>query len=558
MATVKERAAALNLSGKLCLRPPGNGVVNKPVQASFIWNSVIANLKVSVTVKRRRLHLKYHNDCFLGSDAVDVVLAHIVESRFFDSPDVSRDNVKRVCQALLDCKVFETVGTKRVAKDVQDFFQDSKGFIYRFLNTEMPSVDELEGVVSPGIQHAFCGANDRYAAPASSHGTPLRANLLLSTKMGNLSISPCRAYVDSSLPQTLIDEVWRDEAIVRLLQLVELPLLDCLLGGKEASPPRLAQKNVDLISTNCLDREILNAFKDSQEDDWLRAAVDCLAFMPDQQVVEVSRELPRCPDVVGAGQSNQQCKRILYETLVKYYSQPDRLPLLSNHMLDIYNGITELLVNAKFDKALEALQLCLKLLYPSKREELCKLLCFMAIAGDPHRIQLDEEIENKMVVKKGFYRAIISGKYLAKEKLDLLVLFILDNRHDVFKIPGSLHKRVSEKLADIVQGKQPDLKGSTFCEQVSTKMYTDSAQGTTNEALFALLRTISDDPKISMKERKRLLGQFYQGHPEIFVKYFGDSVSTPEPEAHLVMLNHPDCQSSRRRPNGSNRFQFKA
>lgn len=88
-----------------------------------------------------------------------------------------------------------------------------------------------------------------------------------------------------------------------------------------------------------------------REDDWLTAALDCLEFLPDQQVVEVSRDLPRCPDVVGVGQGQpccsgsgtQQCKLLLYETLVKYYGQPDRSPLLANHMSDIYTGVTELL-----------------------------------------------------------------------------------------------------------------------------------------------------------------------------------------------------------------------
>lgn len=50
-------------------------------------------------------------------------------------------------------------------------------------------------------------------------------------------------------------------------------------------------------------------------------------------------------------------------------------------------------VNAKFDKALEALQLCLKLLHPHKREELRTLLSFMAMAADPLEIKLDKEVK---------------------------------------------------------------------------------------------------------------------------------------------------------------------
>lgn len=47
---------------------------------------------------------------------------------------VSRDKVVCVCQALLDCHVFEAVGTKVFGIDrKQDVFQDSKSALYRLL-----------------------------------------------------------------------------------------------------------------------------------------------------------------------------------------------------------------------------------------------------------------------------------------------------------------------------------------------------------------------------------------------------------------------------------------
>ena len=45
----------------------------------------------------------------------------------------------------------------------------------------------------------------------------------------------------------------------------------------------------------------------------------------------------------------------------------------------------------------------------------------------------------------------------------------------------------------------------------------------TTNCLWDLLKTIHEDPKLSAKERRRLLGQFYQAHPVIFKQYFGDS-----------------------------------
>lgn len=48
---------------------------------------------------------------------------------------MSRDKVVCVCQALLECGVFEAVGTKVLGKDrKRDAFQDSKSALYR-LNT---------------------------------------------------------------------------------------------------------------------------------------------------------------------------------------------------------------------------------------------------------------------------------------------------------------------------------------------------------------------------------------------------------------------------------------
>ncbi|KAG9352099.1 hypothetical protein JZ751_020512 [Albula glossodonta] len=179
------------------------------------------------------------------------------------------------------------------------------------------------------------------------------------------------------------------------------------------------------------------------------------------------------------------------------------------------------------EQALEALQLCLKLLDSRSREELRRLLRFMAVAADPHEVRLHKEIENRMAVKRAFSRAIVHTKHLPKGKVDLLVLFMLDNHHDVFKIPSSLHKLVSEKLQDIVNGKDPDeMTGPGFCQRVTSKACRDSMQKTTEEELWALLRTIHDNPALSAKEKKRLLGQFYKGHPQIFVQYLGTRIST--------------------------------
>ncbi|XP_076589855.1 DEP domain-containing protein 7-like [Chaetodon auriga] len=588
MSSIKERAAALNLAEKLCVRPQAHGAASKPVQSCSMWSGLISHLRSSVTVKCRRVHLKSHSDCFLGSEAVDVVAEHINRVKGSEGASVSRDKVVCVCQALLDCNVFEAVGTKVFGKDKkQGVFQDSKSALYRFVGVCTPSVEDLESALVNGIQNLLCSApsdrQEEQTCPAWPHvqtpspvkftQTSVKANQLdtsataclsLEPLVDSLSLSPSRVQTDTVLPQSLVDEVWQEQTLVRLLNLVELPLLEGVLQCCQtpSSPHHLnmpAHSKPDLIySSNHLDRQILKAFRDFQEDAWLCAALDCLDFLPDQPVVELSRELPHCflqdedsCEQAPTGSCSQdggsslkkpstpvnssderprlsqsglaQSKLLLYRTLTKHYSHTDRPPLLPQHMTDIYTAITDLLVKAKLCTALEALQLSLKLLPPACRDELRRLLTFMALAADSQGIKLDKEMENRLAVKRSFSRAILHNKALSKEKEDLLVVFMLSNIKEIFKIPGALHKGVSDKLAGLVQGKQPDVTGSTFCQQLSSRTYTHSAKNTTNQELWALLNSIHLDTKISSKERKRLLGQFYQAHPEIFNQYFGES-----------------------------------
>lgn len=68
--------------------------------------------------------------------------------------------------------------------------------------------------------------------------------------------------------------------------------------------------------------------------------------------------------------------------------------------------------------------------------------------------------------------------------------------------------------------------GSTYCTRISAKAYSENAQKYTREELWSLLRTIHESPKLPAKEKRRLLEQFYKGHPEIFVQYFGNRLST--------------------------------
>lgn len=110
-------------------------MAGKPFRATYIWGSIISNLQTHVEVKRRRHNLKSYHDCFLGSEAVDVVLAHLTLNRFFGEEPVPRYKAVRLGQALMDSGVFEPVGVKVFGKEKKRAtFEDSSCSLYRFLN----------------------------------------------------------------------------------------------------------------------------------------------------------------------------------------------------------------------------------------------------------------------------------------------------------------------------------------------------------------------------------------------------------------------------------------
>lgn len=66
---------------------------------------------------------------------------------------------------------------------------------------------------------------------------------------------------------TVVDEVWHQQAVFRLLQLIELPLLENLLEGKDISRPPQHDMDSDpdlLYTSSYLDREVLKAFSEAQ------------------------------------------------------------------------------------------------------------------------------------------------------------------------------------------------------------------------------------------------------------------------------------------------------
>lgn len=105
-----------------------------PFGATQLWNSIIHALHAQVEVRRCRRHLRFHPSCFTGSDAVDAVLSYLMQNVVFCTSEVSRLKAARLCQALMEAKVFEPVGMKLFCRDKEAAFEDSSWSLYRFLD----------------------------------------------------------------------------------------------------------------------------------------------------------------------------------------------------------------------------------------------------------------------------------------------------------------------------------------------------------------------------------------------------------------------------------------
>lgn len=82
-------------------------------------------------------------------------------------------------------------------------------------------------------------------------------------------------------------------------------------------------------------------------DGWLSAAADCLELFPDQLIVVAGEQLSQQggDDCLDDGQAEQRenQKRLLFDTIAKYYSGQEKVPLLSGRYLDIHVAILNLL-----------------------------------------------------------------------------------------------------------------------------------------------------------------------------------------------------------------------
>ncbi|XP_067906230.1 DEP domain-containing protein 4 isoform X2 [Heterodontus francisci] len=421
---------------------------SEPFRATQLWNNIIHVLQTQVDVRQQKRHWSTHSDCFTGADAVDVVLSYLLQNEYFSNSDISRLKATCLCQALMDHKVFYPVSTRLFGKEQEMMFEDRSNSLYRFLDgcalsgsgndQEMENFSCCERLVPK--RRLPKADKITFSNPVALETCDKRIEEVLQTISLRPSIPPNLKLKTQTnlLSKKVVDDVWKQTTLLQLLHLIHLPILDSILESPSKVERRqiaLYSQQTDLIISNTfLDREVSKSLNLPYTDEWISVAVDCLEYFPDEVIVHSSERLSQ---IMSDREAAETHKRVLFETIVRHYSQ-NREPLLCDRYLDIHAGITELLESGKTGQALEAAQLCIRLLEPNWREELHRLLSFMAVAAAPGACKLQKQNTNRTVIRRTFTKAIVQSKSLSKAQSEELVIFLMDNHTDVFKKTSSL------------------------------------------------------------------------------------------------------------------------
>ncbi|KAM9823953.1 DEP domain-containing protein 4 [Neosynchiropus ocellatus] len=530
-----------------------------PFGATQLWHNIIHALHTQVEVRRCRRHLRLHAETFPGCDAVDAVLSYLMQNVAFCSSEVSRLKAARLCQALMEAKVFEPVGTKLFRRDKDAAFEDSAGSLYRFLDYKglqsevhgascdsknMPS-QQLE-MKRPHRSRLIRYSQNQSSAsffPQLSNVHCVRLNELRTISnpltvgpsdrkverlLRTINLQPSQNQVPNEtpfLPKPVVEEIWKQQTLLQLLQIVELPMLDCILTSPARVHLDAAPANQDLVISNtCLERELPEALQLSHLDEWLSAAAECLELFPDQLIVVASEQLHQCsaPDSSDEGKMSQ--KSVLFDLIAKHYGGQGRASFLSGRYLDIHVAILKLLGDGRVAAALTASQLCLRLLEPGVRDELRRLLAFMAAAAEPSACRLHKQTDNRAVVVRALQRAVLHDPDLTRSQCETLVRFLMDNHAKVFQVPASLTDAVQATLRAMQKGGDFDsITTFTFCQQVTPQEFEDRREAATLENLKQLLHHISSNNELPVKEKRRLLKEFEKHHPVVFLQHLSGS-----------------------------------
>ncbi|WAR09424.1 DEPD7-like protein [Mya arenaria] len=525
-------------------------LVTGPFRATKIWNEVIEHLKEKVELKRRRYKLRNYDDSFTGTDAVDVVLHYLLSDQDTFC-NLSREKAVKLCQSLMDKKVFKPVGCKS-GEDVRHTFEDSSGKIYHFIgvlsnkeNVSPDSEDEIDGrddlcedindsLISTQTCSRLQGSSevDQYdgdsrllggqrSGSEESLDCKKRKNLNTSQRSSKrqkmCASSSTESLNEESLSEYQIQDIWKEVALCQLLRIIDLSFLDgVLMEEKEKTSKKQFKPHGTPVSNIVAKHWSMrcSAKSATHSDPYMKAALEVIAHLP-RGVSKFDTDFTKTSDPVTKLQA--------YNMICEHYS--GKLDcLFPERFVDLNVAILQLVLSGRDDEAMQAMQLNMILLPARQKAELQRLLKFMAASIQDQELKLDPQSDNEILVLTHLTDSILKHKGLSWDLSSTLVQFIVKSSNSIFDVPASLREKVSARLQETRNGSVPIIEETVFCSQVPISEYQKQADECTNKSLVQMMNTIIDNPKMVLKEKKNKLRQFRKYHPHIYAKHFSGMV----------------------------------
>ncbi|RUS81013.1 hypothetical protein EGW08_011218 [Elysia chlorotica] len=472
-----------------------------PFKATKIWKDLIEHVKCNVEIKRRRHKMRYIESCFTGTDAVDVVLHFLLNDRDTFSTDLSREKATKVCQMLMQRKVFHSA-TERGGSEKPSVFEDSSSKLYHL-------AEPKDEVCEPLVNN-----EDREETPSSVCDTTQ------DTTQNSEKLS-FNFYINVN--PTEVEEVWREVALTQLLTHVELTFLDGILSEesadhRSAASVRRQQQRHHLIISNLVARSWHLPLTPGSNfggaslpsDPLLVTAMDCIEFFPS------GGNILNDPIFKRRG---HEAKLWAKDLIVKHFKSLDE-SLLPNRYLELHMAILNQLLSGAFDNALVCLQLYMILLPVSSREELYRLLKFMRSLAVDSTVIIDPQMPNEMAVLSLLSDCIFHHKLLAANVAQKLVQFMMLNVDKVFTIPRNVREKVAVRLYQLKTGTSLLDCELSFCSRVSKEEFERQSKNCTQNSLIDLMNSVLDDTNMSLKEKKNRLKQFQKSYPQLYEQNF--------------------------------------
>ncbi|XP_013083468.2 DEP domain-containing protein 7-like [Biomphalaria glabrata] len=490
-----------------------------PFRATKIWNDLIEHFKSKVELKKRRYKMRQIENCFTGTDAVDVVLHFLLNDKDMFSTDLSREKAVKVCQMLMQRKVFQSA-TDRPDPEKPSVFEDSSSRLYHFIGEHAVDGDAVDGheedeedvqnstQASDILRFSGDSLEPDEEPDVPEFKKPFRE--IQNSKNSDVLQTPGK--LNKVLESADVDDVWREVALTQLLTLVELTFLDGILSEDKRSRQQIQRDH--LIISNLVARSwhlpLTPSALNTPSDPLLQTAVDCIEFLP-KALNLLSEPVFRRRGI--------EAKLWAKDIIVKHFTSRSEC-LLPAKYLELHIAILNLVLAGNEENALSALQLYMILLPVAAREELYRLLKFMRSVAADTSIRLDPEESNEMVILGLLTNCIFQHKLLASNVVQKLVQFMMTNVDRMLTVPRQVRQKVAIRLYQMKTGKSMLDCEASFCNRVSAEEYKRQSKDCTELSLIELMNSVLDDTSISLKDKKHRLKQFQKSYPDLFERNF--------------------------------------